>query len=338
MIMDIGELYEFYRSFFLNYSGIVREIFVLVMIVLHGGFVKYCLSANKNDSVKVKEKLSHNTVNTAFWVMVILLIPFIGILLYIFCSIRVYSRWKKNFPDAISFPMSYKLYERQLQCLIFIGVVGKIADFVTNELNGKAYSLCFQMPFMLWVVMSAYDLAKAYRNRDIYIGLMNGESEEGHVYKQGKSIMGRKHMIEENADRDVKFRGRTSVEVRAAADSIISDFGELTETDQGVVNVKKRTVKFQVMHAEKYFGGDNRDVVDARYIGRGITRYVRMKWSTDENGEESCTDYVVFRISPKIRFVLIRSAITLFAVLTLFSHLFRMIHTGVMTFIDGIIR
>ena len=62
--------------------------------------------------------------------------------------------------------------------------------------------------------------------------------------------------------------------------------------------------------------GSYSDIYDAKYIGRGVTRYIQAYW---EDGEtKKCVDRILYRVTPSIKNVLLRS-VSVFAVIYILS-------------------
>lgn len=179
---------------------------------------------------------------------------------------------------------------------------------------------------MCWLVVIMLDWMQTIWGKAIFLQL---DTKNGNV-RQCDDLFDA--LYEQEADVLVTDRQQFSEDaktVRAIADRVFeklpysAELAGKTEYLEG--NGTAGMTGFTILATAQQWRTSGQDVIDARYAGHGVTRYIVGRWS-ESDGRQRCTECVVYRAVPRFREWLIRAGILQLVVLTLFSSWSTVIH------------
>ncbi len=154
MISMFPALFSFYGEKMGNYPWWIT----LLNLIIHFLAIKKCIKMD-DDDIASPLKDSHNTIHTFFWLAVMLMLPGLGVILYVVCSYFVYVGWEMEKEPKNNF---------NLNCKLFLG-------------NDAILKSSYMKSFFVRI-FRGQNIAKKY----LYSGLENSELTEYDLNAQGK--------------------------------------------------------------------------------------------------------------------------------------------------------
>lgn len=294
----------------------------VIAAIAHIIFMIACLGANNGDNQIKGKSTSHNTINTYLWAAVIAAFPVVGLIGYLLLSVLPYNMWKKKHGEA-PFPLTCRI-DKPVWILVLLALV---AGAVYNKLfDSSNIKLAFVVPMLMWIAITITDFSMNYFGRYIFVALSDKENQRTDICETD-NLFGVEHFEELDISKEAAIFGKDSHIARTAADEIIgngiftatyvSAFSDKTGIIRYIDSDKNETDKYYIYCGDdKEFKKKYSDIYDAKYIGRGVTRYIQAYW---EDGEtKKCVDRILYRVTPSIKNVLLRS-VSVFAVIYILS-------------------
>lgn len=330
MITDISILIDHY----LNLVRLYPWWTTAITIIIHFFALLTLYRMNNGETTKQMIKCSKNTLHSSLWAIIILALPFAGILLYIILSVMPFRRWKNKNRNSNNFPMAFLLKRYQVSFIIIAGVIGAILDryFFTFEWN-----LSLEIALLCWTLIVLADWFCSHYNQAFFYRIKPSD-EDDWTLVPCNDILGMKHYIEEGADKipDFLFSDETAV-VRRAADNEYAEMDLILDKNSGTVTIGGKKFDYKRIMVQSEFNKNKYDAVDAVYLGMGITRYVFSVMKQDDS-DTYFEDSIVYRAVPRLRFFFMRAIILFGIYLALFTSFFTTAAIKVTNAIDAIVH
>lgn len=308
----------------------------IIIVAVHLCALLVLYHMNNGESTKIIRKSSHNTLHTSLWLIIILLLPFVGFLLFIILSVIPFIIWNKKGAKEKGFPLAFLLRRYQLSFIIIPGVIGTLLE---KKYGIFEWNLGSEVAFLCWglVVLRDWDFSH-YNNAFFYI-IKPSENMDRYTLPSYE-ILGLKHNIEEGSDKKpVFYFSDEAAAVRNAADTDYLEIALMLSKNNGIVTIGDKKFDYKRLMGQGKFNNNKSrfDTIDATYIGRGITRYVfsDLKEDSDQSYFE---DTIMYRAVPRFRFFFMRSAILFVIYVALFTSVFSTVSINLINFIDSIVH
>lgn len=320
MLTDLKDLLQYYDQILPKLPTWLPFVYFGLILI---GLILCLASRHKLQS---GGSFMNNTFHTAVWAAVILTVPVFGTLLYIGGSMVPYRLWKRKNPKEILFPYTVYLKKSQMETLVLIGVVGMLVQFFIQQLYElhevdevyTSLNYAFEGAFLCWLITIVIDWIQTIGRKAVYLRL---ESDQAKI-RSCDALFGVSYA--QDTAVTVTDRRALSIEaetVRGVADQVFNGMvyaSDLKGTTGAVPTYSMQEWTYQILAIEKQWRQSGMDVVDARYIGKGVTRYTVCMWE-EENGKKSGTERVVYRAVPRFNRWLARAGILQIILLFLFS-------------------
>lgn len=311
-------MFDNFNNFFNGYHNL-SECYpwwaMTIIYVIHIIAVVVCMKMNNKDD---KYKTSHNTLHSNLWLVLIIIFPFAGIIGYILLSIIPYNIWRKT-EKKEPFFLSCMIYKRTWIFTIAAIIVGGIFSRV---FDGSKINFSFAIPLSVWTLITFVDFLKNYIGKSLFVTLSDFLNPSKDLIEKEK-IFGASHFAEKETDTEPAMWGEEARMVRSAVNQIMPDgiipenSKDFTGSVEIVIDCKKKVKDYRYCGNSIGFKKIHADVYEAKYIGFGVTRYINAVW--DSSDKNKCIDKVIYRATPCIKTVLMRSFILFLFVYVLCS-------------------
>ena len=303
-------------------------------IIIHFFALHAIYRMNNGETSKRMVKCSKNTLHSSLWAIIVLSLPFVGIVLYILLSVMPYRRWKNKNSDNNNFPMAFLLRKGQVAFIIIPGVICAILD--TYFLNFE-WNLSREIALLCWTLMVLADCFFSHYNQASFYRI-KPSNEDDWTLVPCNDILGMKHFVEEGADKiPVFIFSDEAAVVRRAADNEYGEIDLILDKNSGTVSIGGKNYDYKRIMTQSDFNNNKYDAVDAVYLGMGITRYVFsiMKQDDDNTYFE---DSIVYRAVPRFKFFIMRAIILFGIYIALFTSFFTTTAIKITSFIDTLVH
>ena len=328
MITYLFILLEHYLRLAEDYPGWITVLSVLI----HLCALTALYSMNHGETTKRPVKFSHNTLHTYLWAVIILALPFVGVLLFVLFSVVPFRIWKKKNSNSNAFPFAFLLRRFQILSIITAGIIGTILGKVLNDFE---WDFGREAAFLSWALVVLVDWFYSFFNKAVFYKI-KPSGKDKQTIQLPNDLLCMTHRIEAGADTipDFFFSDETAT-VRMAANNSYAELSLIPSVDRGTININGKALDYNRVMTQSEFNKKHYDTVDAVYLGLGITRYV-VSVIKNNRSETSIEDSILYRAVPRLRFFFLRAAILYVFYLVLFTKFFASAAMKITYIIDSI--
>lgn len=320
MLLELAALCEAYEAFLptLPWWGSV------IYFVIHLITVLVCFG--RDGFHPFDESGKHgNTLNSIVWFCVLLAFPVIGVVLYYLLGIPPYVRWRKKHPGA-KCPFVFVPDKTQYVSAILAGFAAYLIQDLLSKQVTLPFVLAFEIPMIIWVLFAAYQCMTA-RSTVLFLKPIYAEP----VSVSGGTIFGKPCKREYAEPPENKRYAR--MEACAARAAFVSD--RTLDSQEIPYHITVNSMDFHFMGmiaAPNVVSG--LDVIESRYVGRGVTRVTYLDWTKDR---DSCTERHAYLTARPVGRIAVRMVLLLFVIFVLFLPAFAELHIGIVNKVQEII-
>lgn len=261
---------------------------------------------------------SRNTIHTAFWLTVILMVPVFGSMLYLAGSVLPAVLHKRR-TGSDSVPGTFPLRRRQLLTLCMAGAAACVLAVVTPILAAKepfsgishilTQNWVFEITFLCFTYLLLTDWIWSVRRPALYLYFT---PEQTAPVSKG-TLFGVPYLREEGTRITAPAILREeAVRARQTANMLFRHhvYGAEMVGRKDNIESDGRKYRCQVLGIRGHWLESTPDFMEMRYIGKGITRCRVCIWDADGD-DRKCTEKVLYRAVPECTGWLIRAGILL---------------------------
>ena len=321
MFNDFTEFYENISDLVGYYPGWLTAITAAV----HLFFAVFCLKSR-----------NAGTISRIFWICVIIMFPFFGIVAYLLLSVLPSSLVsKKENPLQIR----SMLKKGALWGTIGAGAAGAVVGMILNKANhtSDASILGLDCALLGWVISCVVDFFQSRRTDNRFVRMGVYDDTGSFLIEPAGEIFGVKHYREKSVCTENEGALEVQFVRRALLKSLLSmGAGEaVTDSYDG-----RDYCTSSYTDTALNFAGKPIDAIDVKYIGSGITKYIISVSETIGEGDEAenvMVDRTLYRHRYNISGIIMRCVSLLAVAITLFSPLFGKCHGAVTKLFDDIL-
>ncbi|MBQ1464469.1 MAG: PLDc N-terminal domain-containing protein [Ruminococcus sp.] len=321
MITEFTKLFTYFTEMAADFPWWVT----LVTIAIHLFFVIFCWKSG-----------NPGTISRIFWICIIIMFPFAGILAYLLLSRLPASILSKR---ENSVQVRSMVKNGALLGIIVAGVIGLIVGNIYNKANDLTEDTILGLDFALlaWAITCVVDHFQSCKteNRFVRMGVYNDDGN--FLVEPAGEIFGVKHYREIQVCSDNEKALEVQFVRRALVKSLLSVGAE------GAVNDNydgRDYCTSSYTDSELTFAGKPIDAIDVKYIGGGITKYtisVSETKGTGDDAEKVIVDRNLYRHRYNISGLIMRCVSLLAVVITLFSPLFVKCHGAITNVLEDLL-
>lgn len=165
-----------WKNFFIACTVVIQAIVFLLII--------HSRSQRIIPPNRIREGYSIVTCHIAVWSILVLELPIIGSLLYLFFSIFPYRKWVKD-NKAKLYPFEVYLRKYQLGALLCTGGIIKLIDLICN-IDGTMYE--FSIAIICWLALIIMDYYRTYHRQMRFVGFNTQKQDYCYEGILGKTV------------------------------------------------------------------------------------------------------------------------------------------------------
>ncbi|MEE5993264.1 MAG: PLDc N-terminal domain-containing protein [Oscillospiraceae bacterium] len=320
MLADIASIIKTYQitGFFTKlpiYIPIIDSLLLISTIIT-------CIIMDEKTLIRPDYYHSHNSIHTMVWLCIILMFPVIGAVAYWIGSFIPYFVLSKkhSFDNGKPYPYTIPLKKWQLAGVILTCIIGMLI--------GKEWT--YGIPFFGWVVMVVIDWYQSLYRKAIYLQVSSKEDR----LEKGETILN----VEVERSIDIAYDNYTTMKIiREMADNVFAEMstGATLQGKSGKIVHHAVTYHYKVVQTEMLWREAERDVIEANYMGKGITKYTVLLWN---DNDIPFMERSIYRAIPKSFAWFARMFILQFIILALNSTWGSFFHIGAIKWIASIFQ
>ena len=331
MLVNLASVFERYISFFPELPAWMKIVYIAFPVLA----LIICLALDGGNLTAPKEKQSRNTLHTAVWLCIIMIFPVFGAIGYLLASVLIGKIWHSS-KKTENLPYNCNVNPQHLSRVVLAGCIGfgigKIAELFAEAFGTQppeiAYS--YELAFLCWAVLTAVEWKRCFFRHAVYFRVTSllDTTEPGEMILDIPT--------ERICPGMTIYRDEAGL-CRKIADRLFSSFPDVSKLMNQTGNERSAMCEYHVMYTETEWRKSGADVMDAEYLGQGITKYRVMLWkkSPDENiPEYPFQEVAVYRAVPRTGGFFAGMLVLQFVMLTLFSPWASVMHEMTIAFFE----